>query len=338
MYYGFAEGDQIVFNFTEIDGKELKEIEILEYPSTSKFMDYKTLKVENKKIQVPKTAIYKFRFSNSNLLAHRICKVKIERIPASEATKAFNTGVKWETVADTSWNSYTKDVVVGYDTLRLQKTRRALVKSDTIEDMVIDKGETIHSVLSSSGNKATIVFNLPMNTESHLDEKEVIGWAYWVGVGPESGECWKKNVTAVTKIASKVTSSVFSPLAGLAVGLMGELLIPTVGEDVLYELMDPEQYALFRQNYQYRVWDSGRGIAGYKHFTSRNLLQGGFYIHMLNDNEVTPIEVNIKVSAVVEHKIYRDEPYVDLQITPRSEKQIMRDPIVKNHKVPTMEK
>jgi hypothetical protein len=25
LYYGFAEGDQIIFNFTEGDGKELKE-------------------------------------------------------------------------------------------------------------------------------------------------------------------------------------------------------------------------------------------------------------------------------------------------------------------------
>jgi len=39
-----SEGDQLVFNFQEVNGKELKEIEIIEFPSTSKFMDYKKQK------------------------------------------------------------------------------------------------------------------------------------------------------------------------------------------------------------------------------------------------------------------------------------------------------
>ena len=40
FYYGFEEGDQLVFNFEEINGKELKELEISEFPSSSKFMDF----------------------------------------------------------------------------------------------------------------------------------------------------------------------------------------------------------------------------------------------------------------------------------------------------------
>lgn len=28
FYYGFAEGDQLIFNFEEVNGKELKELEI----------------------------------------------------------------------------------------------------------------------------------------------------------------------------------------------------------------------------------------------------------------------------------------------------------------------
>ena len=44
FYYGFAAGDQLIFNFEEVKGKELKELEIVELPGTSKFMDYKTKK------------------------------------------------------------------------------------------------------------------------------------------------------------------------------------------------------------------------------------------------------------------------------------------------------
>ena len=51
FYYGFAQGDQLIFNFEEVNGKELKEVEITELPSSSKFMDYKKKKIKNKIIR-----------------------------------------------------------------------------------------------------------------------------------------------------------------------------------------------------------------------------------------------------------------------------------------------
>ena len=35
FYYGFADDDKIVFSLEEINGKEVKEVEILEYPESS---------------------------------------------------------------------------------------------------------------------------------------------------------------------------------------------------------------------------------------------------------------------------------------------------------------
>jgi hypothetical protein len=100
FYYGFAEGDQLIFNFEEVKGKELKELEIIELPSSSKFMDYKTAKIENKIIRINKTAIYKFRFANS-AMAGRICKFKIQRQPANESSINFDPAVSWRTIYDT---------------------------------------------------------------------------------------------------------------------------------------------------------------------------------------------------------------------------------------------
>src|SRR5215510_4663475 len=56
VYFGFAAGDQLIFSFEEANGKEMKEVEIVEMPSSSRFMDYKTSKIENKTITVPRTA------------------------------------------------------------------------------------------------------------------------------------------------------------------------------------------------------------------------------------------------------------------------------------------
>ncbi len=33
LYYGFAAGDEVIFNFELIKGKDLKEVEIIEYPN-----------------------------------------------------------------------------------------------------------------------------------------------------------------------------------------------------------------------------------------------------------------------------------------------------------------
>src|SRR5215216_2933219 len=67
FYHGFAEGDQLVFNFEEVDGRELKEVEIIELPGASKFMDFKTTVIKDKTISIHRTGIYKFRFYNSAL-------------------------------------------------------------------------------------------------------------------------------------------------------------------------------------------------------------------------------------------------------------------------------
>ena len=101
FYYGFAEGDQLIFNFQEVNGKELKELEIIELPTSSKFMDYKTKKIENKTINITRTGIYKFRFANS-AISGRVCRFKIQRIPATETTQNFNSSVLWRTVYDST--------------------------------------------------------------------------------------------------------------------------------------------------------------------------------------------------------------------------------------------
>lgn len=105
-----------IFNFEEVNGRALKEIEIVEYPSTSRFMDFKSSRVSDKILNVTRTGVYKFRFLNS-AVAGRICKVKVQRIPGDESTKDFNCSVYWQTVADTTWIIKTRQIVEKVDTI-----------------------------------------------------------------------------------------------------------------------------------------------------------------------------------------------------------------------------
>jgi hypothetical protein len=104
LYFGFAAGDKIIFNFKEVNNKELKELEITEYPLSSKFSDFRTARVENKTIAVNKEGVYVFRFKNGAITG-RVCKIQIQRVPAGAETKNFNTSVTWINKQDTTWNT-----------------------------------------------------------------------------------------------------------------------------------------------------------------------------------------------------------------------------------------
>ena len=55
---------------------------------------------------------------------------------------------------------------------------------------------------------------------------------------------------------------------------------------------------------------------------------------MKNDNYVQAIDVNVKISAIVEHKKYKTESYIDTQITPKYGKKIVSEPTITTRKFP----
>ncbi len=333
IMFGFAKGDIIVFNFSEINGKELKEIEIIEFPSASKFSDYKTSKITNKTLTVQKQGVYLFRFKNS-ALSGRVCNIRIQRIPVDGSSLNFNTAVQWVTKQDTSWNSYTKDVVVGYDTVYQQKTKKELVNSVQREELLLDKMQRVHSTTNSNGNKTFVFFTLPNNQQTGNTVTQTISWAYWVGVGEEANASWRQNTKTMQSLVKNGTALFATPLGALAIGAMVELMTPKLGEDVQYSLMNAQNKEFFMAGLQARGWDNGKGVAGYKKFTDPAMCQGTYFICMSNDNLMQGIDVNVRVVAIVETKEYKDETYTDIVVRPRFEKQLFKDPVIKTSTVP----
>ncbi|MBL7799849.1 MAG: hypothetical protein JNL95_03910 [Chitinophagales bacterium] len=333
LYFGFAKGDKVIFNFKEINDKELKEVEIIEYPENSKFSDFKTTTIENKTLNISKQGVYIFRFKNSNV-AGRICKIQIQRIPLSNETTDFNTSVKWVTRQDTSWNTYTKDIVVGYDTTYEQRTKRELISTEQREELITDKTQRVHSQTSGNGNKSDLFFTLPTNQITAYETKTVISWAYWVGVGEDANLAWKSNAQSISTLTKGIATYITSPLGALAIGTVTDLMLPKVGEDVGYSIADQRNKDLFIAGYQYNVWDQGKGVAGYKKFTEQGMCQGTFFVCLYNDNIIQAIDVNVKVIAIVERKVFADKKYTEIVVKPRYEKKIYSDPIIRSSEIP----
>lgn len=313
LFYGFKKGDVIVFNFEEINGKTLKEIEITELPTNSKFMDFKATSIIDKKIKVNKTAVYKFSFKNATLKG-RICKVNIQRIPQTEESIDFNTEWEWKTLYDTTYTPYTIDSLIGYDTSYVTKTKKELYKTDTLVTELFNKVETVHSSTNLSHSQYSYVnVNLPGNTFKPnvfkpYESTKVIAWSYWIGVGQQSTKEYEKaNAQIKDGISAIGALSGYGALASFAVTGISMFKPANTGDNVGYKF----KYVKDGQTY---MFDSGDGISASGRNT--NLLQGGFTIELYNDNFKDGINVTVKVIAVQLRKTWHDVEYQEMITKP----------------------
>lgn len=333
LYYSFAAGDRVLFTVEETTGQTVSEVTVMEYPENFKYREYNVKKEKNREFKPVSNSVYKFRFSN-NAKDERTCAVKIQRVPDEKSTRNFNTAVKWISRQDTVYNTFTKDVVKGYDTIYTQKKRKAVVFEKKYEEVVLDKSQRVEAKASLGQTKAGVPFTLPADVISPNETKKVIAWAYWVGVGEESNEFWKQNRTMIVSAVKGATTLFTSPLGGIAAGLATNLVLPVNGEDIAYALTDEAGSKMFFQDKVYSSYDDGKGVAAYKRFIEPAMLKGKYVMLLSNDNYIQAIDVNVKVSAIIEHIRYKDETYTNMDITPRYEKKIVREPQIVNSKIP----
>ena len=294
FYYGFAEGDQLIFNFEETNDKELKEIEITELPSSSRFLEYKAKKIENKTIKITKTAIYKFRFTNS-AIGIRVCKFKIQRIPASEATQNFNSTVYTHTVYDTTYVTEQEDY---------------LSNTDTVITNIEDKVVTVATASSAGGNKAIVNFTLPERT---------IAWSYYIGVNQPGQDAYQEALKKVisNSPASAAKFAAYSPIAAMALGGQSFLTKLQTGEDIEYWIVVDETNAnLFSTGQPFRYIKKGKGINDYSRMENR---KGSLNICLANDNTTDPVTVMVKITTVQVNPELKTRPVKRMTTKPKSE-------------------
>ncbi|HRK26367.1 MAG TPA: hypothetical protein PK239_03660 [Chitinophagales bacterium] len=332
LYYGFAKGDQIHFTFWEEEGKELTQVEIEEFPGQIRFADVKTAKLENKTITANRKAVYKFRFVNGQVLKGRVCHIKINRIPASDEMIEFNTQVRWITSYDTTYTVTPQNVLLGYDTLYNKEESWEFKKSAQEEVVVFDKQQRVFAKTSwSNGNRVCFKADLPENLYSKAKTRELVGWAYWIGVGEEAANIWNENIQTVGKFAQGVIG-MYSPLGGLITGLVTNLAIPNTGEDIYYCLTDATGADLFMKKQKITPLDWGKGKGGYGKFNKAPAKT--CYICLENDNYLQAVDVSIKVIAMVEVKQYIAKEKNKQSVQPRMQKEHVEEPIITPKQIP----
>ena len=293
FYYGFAEGDQLIFNFEELKGKELKELEIIEWPSSSRFMEYKATKISDKVITIQNTGIYKFRFYNSSL-GGRICKFKLQRIAATEQTKNFNTTVYKRTI---------------YDTVHYTEDERYLVDSDTNFVVVSDQVVKVHSIMNPNGNKTSVSIKLPPNT---------LNWTYFIGVDQAGKEAFAKASRSLQENSSDIAGILpgNAPLVALALQLPSFIETMTRGEDIDYFIIPESSMANYRSGLRFNYMKNGKVITDNSRMTPIN---ESFHFCFSNDNSVAGVSVMLKVVATVVNNNWGTRPIEKIKVSSREE-------------------
>lgn len=308
LYFSFAEGDEIVFDVEMVKGKHIKEIEVVEMPNKTLLTEFKSNGLKEKRIQIRNKGIYKFKFYSSSL-TRRVCKIKIHRIPKDNSTKSFNTNWKWATKRDTTYTSYQADSLTGYQTIKYTETIKELKETKYEEIMLFEKKQRVHSYWNPNPSRTYLRVDLPNINNNNFREERIIAWSYWIGVGQEGAEAYKENIKSVSSFVENAAKIYYqSPLAGVAVGAITDLVIPTTGQDIQYYFIeDFDNVTLFLNQQNFLQFDQGKGIAAFGR--SERTQKRTFYIGLFNDNSRLGLDVDVKVLAIKEIKIYENKVY-----------------------------
>jgi len=277
FYYGFSAGDELLFSFKEVHGWSLNELEISELPMSVKFMDYKVRKIQEKRIYISRTGIYKFRLVNPENSA-RICKIKIQRVPAGPATQDFNSSVYWHTVQDTTY---------------VPTQEKYILKRDTAAQTLVERVTKIgtSNLFYGKLNTDLIDFTLPAGT---------VSWSYYIGVGTEGQKAFVKAKRGFFNTAASLASHIpgYGTMAALAMYGVNAFSMIQGEDNVKFWFMDDEiNAAMFKAGKKFKCFKQGDVLNDAAQ--QKKPLKGKIHLGLVNDNSFEPINVTVSVTAIV---------------------------------------
>jgi hypothetical protein len=335
LFYGFAAGDQILLHIDEADQRPMSEVEVVEMPNNSIYQVVEKAEIAEQRFQVTRKQVYKFRLSNTTHQRRRTCRIVIKRIPAEASVRNFNTAVRWITQLDTMFSYLTDSTFVGYKKQSVWVTQKTLVQSDTQIVQVLDRVERVHAVMTPILSPMDIfTFRLPdaefaPNEENPYRSKQVIAWAYAIGVD-KNGAAWYKDAdskaaargVASAAVTAGVISTGFGALAVLAMEGYSTFSNPPAGENI--------RFAFYKNGLP--IQQKGNAVTAFGRET--RYLSGPIGIRLLNDNLLDGVNVHVKIAAVELTQVWEDRQVQQHTEVPIYEYQVRTIPQVKANRVP----
>jgi hypothetical protein len=295
--YRFAAGDTIIMNASVVEGDDISEISIVEWPYSTKFQAVGLPNIVDKRIYVTKTDVYIFRLKNTATLKSKTYQINIKRIPANSDLIMFNTSVEWDTIYDTTY-------VVAVETV--------VVKMDTVPKEIINTEKKVGSQFSGD-TRSYLQIDIPKETEY---------WAYWIGVGQEAADGLQQMAKNLPDAAAVL--GIVNPVAAYALGFIPKLCTLNKGQDITYYyIADYGNLQNFLTGNPFYMLKQGKRIIT-DHTIMKAPLEGRLYLGLDNSHSamtsktVTVNIVAVRIEPVCEyHNI--EKPVVNTKVVPRLE-------------------
>jgi len=278
LYYAFEAGDEVLLDISMSNVKGTNSLEVATYPGgVVKYSNRAFNDLKGQSFTMAERGILRFVLA-TNHIADRNAYVKVWRVAVSPSTAKFNTDVLWRMVMDTTYQV---------------QDQRFLVKSDTIIVNPVDQVAKVSSQTASNGNpNHTLVdFTLPAGTAA---------WSYYIGVGSEGSAAYGVARDKFIADASKPLLALAgtNPLGALAMGSLN-YFSKIQGEDNVkyWYITDWESVQLFKAGQSFMQYKQGDVVNDAVRMTTP--LVGKVFLMLVNDNIMEPIDVTVKVSAVV---------------------------------------
>lgn len=258
--YAFEKGDEIVVNLDMTNEKGTNAIYVSTYPdgvtvySNDSFQD-----LENVRIKVEERSIYTFVFSSMHAF-NRDAQLRVERVPASDETKDFNTAV-------------TKKKV--YSVEQIQKPLHQFVNSGS------------NSTFKGGKSRVLVPINLPPNT---------VKWYYEFSAFRDTEKV--DQMTSIFGLAAELSSLIDE--TGLLEFGINQLTSPPGSDVCDIYILDHENSSLFTSKERYVYYTEGTrenltsGVVEVDGGSSDLL-----YIGIRNPSDFHGINVLIEVVAIV---------------------------------------
>ncbi len=287
--YAFAEGDEIDLYVQELSGKQLKSVELVQWPDNFIFREYEKDSAITKKIRIPQTGIYQLRFKEKGL-SKKVMRFTLHRTPSNSENKRMDTRVNWDIEQNPAFKIEYRSVPTG--------KKQELISLGGQVTVGASKFYTQKPVNAYQ-------FTLPDNT---------IRWAYRVSVGQSVTEARRQDADKLKKLLQSGAVKIMgvqpeTALGAFALGMAIDLTVSTSGEDVEYALLDYDNWLKFSKNKEYNahIYQSAISVDVQRRSSPLN---GSWYFAFKSDNWMDNIDINVDIEAVTEIQLFEKETFV----------------------------
>ncbi len=301
FFYALEAGDVLTLAASSINGKPIRQISVHLYDGAVVWTSPAPAARQRGTWTVPRRAVYAVRLQSG---APKSLRLQLHRRPKTLSRTRFETQVQWKTVTDTIRRHYWSKTQTVYDTSYPTHCRRVHYRTTQHIHTLANRTERVHSKTHlQSDNSNTLTFALPQLPSDDLCETQLLGVAYWIGVGQEGLDNYNAELKKfLGKVAVQVGQK--NLLAGLAIGAYAVVTNPPEGDNIHFTWRNSANTTL----------DQGNVTAAFGRFSAP--LQGPLQVTLSNDNLLNGLNVHLKLVAVVERRHYRQEGYQVRTITP----------------------